>query len=94
MEGHDDDLRKFEAYGGLPLPPTNDHGYVGHDGSEIWYACYGSGLPVILLHGGSGHSGNGVIRFPRWSGTVIAPFCLIAVAMAAARATRDRSRMS
>jgi pimeloyl-ACP methyl ester carboxylesterase len=64
MEGHDDDLRKFEAYGGLPLPPTNDHGYVEHDGSEIWYACYGSGLPVILLHGGSGHSGNWGYQVP------------------------------
>lgn len=50
----DDDLRKFEA-DGAPLPVTNDQGYVEHDGARIWYATYGSGSPVILLHGGLGH---------------------------------------
>ena len=58
MEAHDDDLRKFEADGASPLPATNDQGYVEHDGARIWYTCYGSGSPVILLHGGLGHSGN------------------------------------
>jgi pimeloyl-ACP methyl ester carboxylesterase len=64
MEGHDDDLRKFEADGASPLPPTNDQGYVGHDGARIWYTCYGSGSPVILLHGGFGHSGNWGYQVP------------------------------
>jgi pimeloyl-ACP methyl ester carboxylesterase len=64
MEGHDDDLRTFEADGGSPLPPTNDQGYVAHDGARIWYACYGSGSPVILLHGGFGHSGNWGYQVP------------------------------
>lgn len=32
MEAHDDDLRKFEADGGSPLPATNDQGYAEHDG--------------------------------------------------------------
>ena len=58
MEVFDDELRGFEAVGAAPLPTTGDHGYVEHDGARIWYAAYGTGLPVILLHGGLGHSGN------------------------------------
>jgi pimeloyl-ACP methyl ester carboxylesterase len=58
MDTYDDDLRRFEADGAAPLPITNDQGYVEHDGARIWYATYGSGWPVILLHGGLGHSGN------------------------------------
>lgn len=53
----DDDLARFEAEG-ISLPDTETQGYVEHDGARIWYAVYGSGLPVILLHGGLGHSGN------------------------------------
>jgi pimeloyl-ACP methyl ester carboxylesterase len=64
MEAHDDDLRKFEADGGSPLPVTNAQGYVEHDGARIWYTCYGSGSPVILLHGGFGHSGNWGYQVP------------------------------
>ncbi|KAK9366109.1 Alpha/Beta hydrolase protein [Lipomyces kononenkoae] len=58
MEACDDDLTRFEAEGSAPLPVANDQGYVQCDGARIWYATYGSGLPVILLHGGLGHSGN------------------------------------
>jgi len=58
MEAHDDHLSRFAAEGALPLPLTRDEGYVEHDGARIWYASYGSGKPVILLHGGLGHSGN------------------------------------
>ena len=58
METYDDDLSQFEAEGAAPLPDTNNQGYVEHDGARIWYAAYGSGSPVILLHGGLGHSGN------------------------------------
>jgi hypothetical protein len=48
-----------------PRPPaTSDHGYVEHDGARIWYATYGSGSPVILLHGGLGHSGNWGYQVP------------------------------
>jgi pimeloyl-ACP methyl ester carboxylesterase len=55
---YDDDLTHFEAHGAAPLPTSNDQGYVDHDGARIWYATYGAGSPVILLHGGLGHSGN------------------------------------
>lgn len=58
MEVYDDDLREFEAHGAAPLPVTSDQGYVEHEGARIWYSTYGSGSPVILLHGGLGHSGN------------------------------------
>lgn len=64
MESYDDDLRHFEAHGAAPLPVTGDQGYVDHDGARIWYATYGSGSPVILLHGGLGHSGNWGYQVP------------------------------
>src|SRR5713226_4579571 len=64
MEVHDDDLRRFEAGGAAPLPIANDQGCVEHEGSRIHYATYGSGSPVILLHGGLGHSGNWGYQVP------------------------------
>jgi len=64
METHDDDLIAFEAEGAIPLPATDDHGVVDHDGARVWYATYGSGTPVILLHGGLGHSGNWGYQVP------------------------------
>lgn len=64
METYDDDLSNFEANGAAPLPATDDQGYVEHDGARIWYAMYGSGSPVILLHGGLGNSGNWGYQIP------------------------------
>jgi pimeloyl-ACP methyl ester carboxylesterase len=58
MEINDDDLIRFEAEGATPLPETDLQGYVENDGARIWYAAYGAGTPVLLLHGGLGHSGN------------------------------------
>jgi pimeloyl-ACP methyl ester carboxylesterase len=43
---------------------ADDQGFVEHDGARIWYASYGSGSPVILLHGGLGHSGNWGYQVP------------------------------
>ena len=63
MEIHDDDLIRFEA-DGLSLPEPDKQGYAEHDGARIWYACFGSGSPVILLHGGLGHSGNWGYQVP------------------------------
>lgn len=64
LDFYDDDLVRFEADGAAPLPETEAQGYVDHDGARIWYAVYGSGLPVILLHGGLGHSGNWSYQIP------------------------------
>ena len=64
MESYDDDLSRFEADGAALLPVTNDQGYVESDGARIWYATYGSGSPVILLHGGLGHGGNWGYQIP------------------------------
>jgi pimeloyl-ACP methyl ester carboxylesterase len=64
METNDDDLIRFEAVGAAPLPDTYDQGYVEHNGARIWYATYGSGSPVMLLHGGLGHSGNWGYQVP------------------------------
>lgn len=64
LEYYDDDLSSFEAEGAVPLPITDDQGYVEHDRARIWYAAYGSGSPVILLHGGLGHSGNWGYQVP------------------------------
>jgi pimeloyl-ACP methyl ester carboxylesterase len=35
-----------------PLPATTASGYVAHDGARIYFATFGHGPPVILLHGG------------------------------------------
>src|SRR6516164_11461345 len=64
METYDDDLRKFETDGAAALPPADERGYVEHEGARIWYATFGSGSPVILLHGGLGHSGNWGYQVP------------------------------
>jgi pimeloyl-ACP methyl ester carboxylesterase len=64
METYDDDLSRFEAEGAAPLPVANNEGYIEHDRARIWYAAYGSGMPVILLHGGLGHSGNWGYQVP------------------------------
>jgi len=64
MDTYDDDLVRFEAEGAVPLPDTEDQGYVENNGARIWYAAFGSGLPVILLHGGLGHGGNWGYQIP------------------------------
>ena len=58
VETHDDDLSTFAAEGAPALPTATAEGHVEHDGARIWYATYGHGAPVVLLHGGLGHSGN------------------------------------
>ena len=73
MESYDDELIKFEAEGAAPLPTAEDQSYVENEGARIWYATYGSGKPVILLHGGLGNSDNWGIKFQLWLGATIVP---------------------
>ncbi|NTX24104.1 alpha/beta fold hydrolase [Burkholderia cepacia] len=54
----DDDLVRFDAQGGTPLPAADEQGWLEHDGARIWHASFGHGPPVVLLHGGLGHGGN------------------------------------
>ena len=63
MESSDDDLKDFAAHG-LTLPPGGAETRIDHDGARIWAASYGTGKPVILLHGGLGHSGNWAKQIP------------------------------
>jgi pimeloyl-ACP methyl ester carboxylesterase len=64
VNSYDDDLTRFAAEGAAPLPDTEDQGYVENEGARIWYASYGGGAPVILLHGGLGNSGNWGYQVP------------------------------
>lgn len=64
VELRDDDLTKFAADGAAPLPPADQDGHVEHDGARIWYATYGHGSPVVLLHGGLGNSENWGYQVP------------------------------
>ena len=58
------ELKKFEANGVAPLPVPTESGYVSNDGAKIWYNSFGAGPPVLLLHGGLGHSGNWGYQVP------------------------------
>lgn len=64
VEAIDDELVQFEATGAVPLPPTDHQGFIENDGARIWYGAYGAGEPVVLLHGGLGHSGNWGYQVP------------------------------
>ncbi len=64
MESYDDELTRFETEGAEPLPDTAAQGHIENEGARIWYTAYGIGSPVILLHGGLGHSGNWGYQVP------------------------------
>lgn len=57
MTFRDDTLIRFAEVGPPDLPPGSD-GFVERDGARIWYTDIGTGLPVVLLHGGMGNAGN------------------------------------
>jgi pimeloyl-ACP methyl ester carboxylesterase len=60
----DDHLLNLEAHGLPPLPADGRSGAVEQDGARIWYASFGNGPPVLLLHGGLGNSGNFAFQVP------------------------------
>ncbi len=53
-------LYAMEPWRALPsaaaLPKPLAFGYTPHDGAQIYYAVYGAGAPVVLLHGGLANS--------------------------------------
>jgi hypothetical protein len=81
MELRDDDLTNFERDGAELLPATNNQGYVDHEGARIWYATFGAGHNVIMLHGGLGHSGNWGYQVPGLTSSSIAGVTATARAM-------------
>lgn len=64
MDTRDDELEIFAERGAAPLPDPDQQGAVAREGAQIWYAAYGAGPAVILLHGGLGHSGNWGYQLP------------------------------
>jgi pimeloyl-ACP methyl ester carboxylesterase len=72
MHGHratlesysDDELKRFAEEGAALLPAPVESGYVAHEGASIWYSSYGAVQPVLLVHGGLGHSGNWGLQVP------------------------------
>jgi pimeloyl-ACP methyl ester carboxylesterase len=54
----DDDLAIFARGGALPLPSDGVVANLHRAGARLWYASYGDGPAVILLHGGLGNAGN------------------------------------
>lgn len=60
----DDELVKFDEDGAATLPAPQQTGAVANQGAEIWFATYGTGPAVILLHGGLGNSGNWGYQVP------------------------------
>lgn len=51
-----------------PMPAAAESGYVEVNGVELYYASYGEGRPLILLHGGLGNAdywGNQVPEFAK-----------------------------
>lgn len=63
MVFRDDRLEHFAAHG-AELSPGGSVGMVENAGAHIWHASYGSGRPVVLLHGGMGHAGNFAHQVP------------------------------
>lgn len=63
MVFRDDRLEHF-ATEGATLPEGGRAGTLDHNGAKLWFASYGDGRPVLLLHGGMGHSGNFALQVP------------------------------
>jgi pimeloyl-ACP methyl ester carboxylesterase len=63
-EFRDDDLMHLAEHGLPDLPAAATSGYVENTGARIWYARFGAGPDVVLLHGGLGNSGNWAYQVP------------------------------
>ena len=45
-----------------PMPKADESGYAPVNGIEMYYAVFGKGDPVLLIHGGLGHADMGRVR--------------------------------
>jgi pimeloyl-ACP methyl ester carboxylesterase len=87
MESTDDDLTGFASHGAAPLPGDGRAAVLQHDGACLWYAAFGTGTPLVLLHGGLGHSGNWGYQVPA---LVAAGYCVVTLdSRGHGRSTRD-----
>lgn len=87
----DDDLTHLEAHG-VPPMPAGETGTVDNDGARIWYARFGKGPDVILLHGGLGNATNFAYQIPA---LVAAGYAVTAIdSRGQGHSTRDGKRYS
>ena len=90
-EFHDDNLEVFKT-SGATLPAGGRAGTIANVGARIWYASYGEGPPVVLLHGGMGNAGNLAHQVPALLG---AGYRAIAIdSRGHGRSTRDAQPFS
>ncbi|MFT3695029.1 MAG: alpha/beta hydrolase [Kofleriaceae bacterium] len=66
---HAEDKPRWQT---VPLPPAmpapDSTGSIAVDGAQIYYARYGSGDPVVLLHGGLGNADHWANQVPAITG--------------------------
>jgi len=79
----------------LPLPPempkADDEGHVYVAGAKIFYAIYGKGAPVVLLHGGMGNSAHFAFQLP----ALVDKFQVIAIdSRAQGRSTKGKGTIT
>lgn len=70
---------KAQRWETLPMPPAmpaaTTTGFVDVPGAKIYYATYGTGEPVVLLHGGLGNSDHWGFQLP----DLVAKYQVIAI---------------
>ena len=92
MSFRDDDLTRLAVDGMPDLPAADNAGFVDTNGARIWYAQFGSGPAVVLLHGGLGNAGNWAYQVPALR---TAGFGVIAIdSRGHGRSTRDHQPFS
>jgi len=60
----DDDLHHFALHGAASLPTGRVEGHVEFASARIWYATFGSGEAVVLLHGAFDNSEDWGYQIP------------------------------
>src|SRR5206468_11604790 len=50
-----------------PMPPAQRAGYAPVNGIQMYYAVYGHGSPILLIHLGGGHADQWAAEIPALS---------------------------